>query len=466
MELARRLRLFIAIISLTLVVGTTGCFAAPQTIVSSEQASEVKVVQPSEPIKDKNHLNQELSEANTQSSATSNGIKISVTSGINGLAKIDEWLPVTVIIENSGELVKGHVTVRRPMVDNPSSIYQQEVDLGRGAKKRLLFNTRLDDFGSGNVPVEAAFISNNKLLVKATSRYTGLAPDHQIIIALTDDGANCQFFKDLTADKPTLKISYMDQRDLPFRDNTLASASFMVISGASTASLTKEQKAVLSNWVASGGRLIICGGTGWKKSIAGLPKEILPVQPSAVETLNDFGPIENFIGKTVRDVPTTPIPIASASEIQGKVIAGDKSNPLVVTRDFGFGKVTWVALDLTMEPFTSWRENPAFWNQITQAQPTAQKTAEMGFSGDPMGMQTAISNIPALQLPSLRWLIPFILLYIVLIGPANYLILKRKDRKELAWVTIPVIILFFSLSSFVYAYGKKGGYSGQPDQRC
>jgi hypothetical protein len=44
-----------------------------------------------------------------------------------------------------------------------------------------------------------------------------------------------------------------------------------------------------------------------------------------------------------------------------------------------------------------------------------------------------------------------LLLYIVLIGPVNYLVLKRLDRRELAWATIPLLTLVFT--GAVYAFG-------------
>ncbi|HZD60758.1 MAG TPA: hypothetical protein VE439_09950, partial [Anaerolineae bacterium] len=365
MRVASRLKPFMVIILIFLAVGMAGC-AVSHTASVSMDSGVSQVQQEVELGAKKDQPNQEWPGPHAQSSATQNGITISVTAGIDNLTKMGEWFPVTVIIENSGEPVKGHVIVGPLAVDNQGATYRQEADLGHGAKKRLLFILS-NQFG--NAPIEAAFISKNKTLVKVVSRHTQLTPEDKLIIAITDDNANRQFFKDITADRPAIKVSYMDQHDLPFRDNALAPASFVVISGASTGSLTKDQQGALSNWVASGGHLIVCGGPGWNKSIAGLPKELLPVQSSGIKTLSSVGPIDDFLGVAAGTLPASPIPVTSASKIQGKVIAGDKSDPLVVTRDFGLGKVTWIALDLTMEPFTSWRVNPTFWNRITQTQP-------------------------------------------------------------------------------------------------
>ena len=46
--------------------------------------------------------------------------------------------------------------------------------------------------------------------------------------------------------------------------------------------------------------------------------------------------------------------------------------------------------------------------------------------------------------------------YIVLIGPINYLVLRRLDRREWAWVTMPVLIVVFSVGAFGLGRALKG----------
>lgn len=45
----------------------------------------------------------------------------------------------------------------------------------------------------------------------------------------------------------------------------------------------------------------------------------------------------------------------------------------------------------------------------------------------------------------------FVLLYVVLVAPVNYLILKRRGRRELAWVTIPLLAAIFSGVAYGFA---------------
>ena len=57
---------------------------------------------------------------------------------------------------------------------------------------------------------------------------------------------------------------------------------------------------------------------------------------------------------------------------------------------------------------------------------------------------SAVSQLASLALPPIGGLIAILGGYILLIGPLNYLILKRLDRRELAWLTMPALIVVFA----------------------
>lgn len=71
-------------------------------------------------------------------------------------------------------------------------------------------------------------------------------------------------------------------------------------------------------------------------------------------------------------------------------------------------------------------------------------------------MNYALSMLPSLDLPSVRSLSILLAVYIVLVGPINYLILHRMRPLQLAWLTIPVITVFFSAGAFGIGYTLRG----------
>ncbi len=68
----------------------------------------------------------------------------------------------------------------------------------------------------------------------------------------------------------------------------------------------------------------------------------------------------------------------------------------------------------------------------------------------------ALSNIPSLDLPSVKGIIIMLCIYIFIVGPINYLVLRRMRRLHLAWVTIPVITAIFALGTFGIGYTMRG----------
>ena len=58
---------------------------------------------------------------------------------------------------------------------------------------------------------------------------------------------------------------------------------------------------------------------------------------------------------------------------------------------------------------------------------------------------------------SFGWVALFILIYIVIVGPLDYFLLKRVfKRLELTWITFPVLVLIVSVAAYATAYYFKG----------
>src|SRR5207244_3672137 len=58
---------------------------------------------------------------------------------------------------------------------------------------------------------------------------------------------------------------------------------------------------------------------------------------------------------------------------------------------------------------------------------------------------------------SFGWVMLFLLLFIALVGPLDYLLLKKVfKRLELTWVTFPAIVIMASVFAYCAAYSLKG----------
>ena len=67
-----------------------------------------------------------------------------------------------------------------------------------------------------------------------------------------------------------------------------------------------------------------------------------------------------------------------------------------------------------------------------------------------------MSQLPALALPPIHGLLLLLGAYILLIGPVNYIVLRRLDRREWAWVTMPLLIVVFAVGAYGFGAALRG----------
>ena len=150
--------------------------------------------------------------------------------------------------------------------------------------------------------------------------------------------------------------------------------------------------------------------------------------------------------------------------------------PLVVDAPCGLGRVMLVAFDLDARPFTDWQGQEALWKRLFEEvgpdATTANQNAEVpnfrqgkggGFNfdtGPPELLRQMRSNVESFeQVPVIHFgfVALFIGIYILLVGPLDYLILAKVfKRLELTWVTFPAVVLTLSVGAYFGAYALKG----------
>ncbi|HLA43576.1 MAG TPA: hypothetical protein VJZ27_09085, partial [Aggregatilineales bacterium] len=68
----------------------------------------------------------------------------------------------------------------------------------------------------------------------------------------------------------------------------------------------------------------------------------------------------------------------------------------------------------------------------------------------------AVRNVTGFDLPPVLQLALFLFIYIFLMGPVNYLLLRMLGRREFAWFTIPVFILVFTIFAYYTGFSIRG----------
>ena len=140
------------------------------------------------------------------------------------------------------------------------------------------------------------------------------------------------------------------------------------------------------------------------------------------------------------------------------LIRAEDDTILASMRSVGAGRVIFIGTDMATDAYRGWEGSPRLWARLL---PTG-AMLEQFFGGFPVAeeaanaMGSALGNLPSLEVPPAELLLVVIVGYILLIGPISYIVLRRLDRRELAWVTAPLLVVLFTACSFGIGTSLKG----------
>lgn len=255
----------------------------------------------------------------------------------------------------------------------------------------------------------------------------------------------------------------------------------------------EPRRAALLEWVRRGGKLLITVGAN-SQILSQYPifNELLPVpfvtdEPSravADLTLNWQAPGGLQKTTSLRGKPGTRYPLACLNEkghesrvlLRHAPLVNDPDQteyPLVVQAPYGLGRITVVALDLDRSPFLDLHPDlkATFWDWLIRKADSDRAsvnpdgaTNSYGYSynsntedGFATALKDHVDDFQEVPVISFGWVALFIALYTLLIGPVEYLFLKKVvGRLELTWITFPLIVLSVSAAAYFTAYAIKG----------
>ncbi len=365
------------------------------------------------------------------------GLTIEASVMLEGHARVGSWMAVDVHLRNDGPAIVGELRVAGgtqgrtrfgTAVDLPTlsdktyRLYVQTPGFGREIELSL------DAGGSTIATTKASFAIHqpNQMVVGIVAERPGA------IVGDLDLLPNVENVAPLTV--------ALDLADLPDRVEAWGTLDRLIWQDMDSASLDGAQLAALRGWVAGGGRLVIVGGTAGPATLSAFPDTMLPFRPTAT---TDVAPaaLTTLLGSLPDDA--ADLPALSGGAVEGTTLASSGDRVVAAERPYGSGAVTIVGFDPTAGWISGTRLAEGLWRRLI---PT--RTATGLSFGDDNQMVSAAGQLPLLALPPVGALIALLGTYILLIGPLNYLVLRRLDKREWAWVTMPVLIVAFAAASY------------------
>ncbi len=386
--------------------------------------------------------------------AQQTGLTLDARIGFDGYYKDSLWAPVRIQVENQGADSAGQIQIVNPRgYGSVETTFLRSVELPTQSRRELQMYIAPEGY-AGTLDVRLLNPSGNQVLAMAQVRLTQLTTNDLLYGVVAGAPSAFSVLTDLDPISGQAYLAQLELADLPAAAAAWQALDVLVISDVDTGPLSPEQRASLADWVRMGGRLMVMGGPGWQKTAAGL-SDLLPLVPTAAQTAPDLAGLLTFVGATsaLREgaVVATGALTADAS-VLAQTAAGV---PLLVARREGFGQVVYFAADAGFAPLSGWPGTVNLFRRVLST-PLDRPSWAFGISNWPTA-SAAINAIPSLELPNPLLICGFLGLYLVLVGPLNYLVLRYFKRRELAWVTIPLIVCAFSLVAYGLGFFLVGG---------
>lgn len=382
-----------------------------------------------------------------QESSLNPNISLTATAGFDGLRKGFGWLPIQVTAANSGPAVEGELQVTTGS-DRP--IFSTPITLPNQSNKRVSFPVYLP-INSTQLTVELVDETGTLIQLAATNNIKTLDENSMLYGAITPDPDALDQIDSATAGRGEGAVAFLTIEDLPTSTLSLSMLDVIILNNVDSSQFSASQLSALDSWLQFGGQLVITGGANWQQTTAALG-DWLPVTPTDTISVDDLPTLAETFREAFRD--PGPYVITTSSLKVGELLLHENNIPLLARRPFGRGSVFFLALDPQFAPLDDWDGSGRLWNEIARYAPQTPVWGRDFRNEDRAG--NAVESLPTLSLPSPALFFLFIGAYIIIIGPVNYMVLNRMNKREWAWRTIPLTILIFSVFAFVAGVQFKG----------
>ncbi|WP_338652753.1 hypothetical protein [Lysinibacillus sp. Y5S-8] len=396
----------------------------------------------------------------TQASAAAT-LEVKATAGISGKAKYQSVVPLQVTIKNNGADFSGDMAINSANSYEAASAIVVPIDIAAGEEKTFTFyQDGLADYSYSDADLfafyEGSIEKGKKVAYKGTKRLQSnfLDPSATFIYTLTDKSDRLSAFLRLStfvvqSSVEVFNINQLKDYTFPEDSQGLAMANVIVVDEVAIADLTQKQQESLLKWVQDGGTLLL-GAADQIDATAGILKEYLPLSLSQEMTSISAEALTKLSGGGIF---TQPISVYSSTSSEGSLpVLTENNTVLAAKKKIGSGEIIQTAFSLGDQPLASMDGYAALIAKMIDIQNISQQGMMRQGQSSLDQISYELRNInelfPSFEV-SVSYMLIVIILYILIIGPLLYVVLKKMDKREHAWWIIPSISIVLSIVLFI-----------------
>lgn len=342
---------------------------------------------------------------------------VQVNLGFDGYVRSGELAPIEIEVTNNFQDLEGKIQfLIEQNINNKYGYiaYSKDLNIAKGTTKNIKMNIFSEQSSFG---YKVRILDKNDKVIWENKKRTELAISKKklAIGILSDDIDSLKYLGLVHYDEANTFEVVNISNIVPEEEELLNSFEVIILSNYNIETLNNKQIENIENWVESGGVVLL-------------------------ESESNY--FNRFI--EFKDLEFTEIQENKYQE--GKIYKGV----------YGKGKVISTTFNLGLRPFIEWEGKINFLSELLQNEINIlDDIDELNVKTNLYRTKNVIGNIPIEKIPSLKVIILILLSFVIIVGPLNYLILKRIDKREKGWITIPIIVVAFSIFIYIWGFGTR-----------
>lgn len=422
-------------------------------------------------------------------------------------ARFGKWFPVAVKLKNTGDPVQGELRLRLTTetgFENTPNEYVTQVDLPPTSNKVVWLYGRLERQEASSI--EVTFSGRGFTSLRDQARLETIDPAQRLVVGITDGDERISYLAGMrghglaniegqnginpNSGQAPIRPLTTSKANVPDRWIGFDAVDLLMLGDFAHTELAPDQIVAIRNFATGGGNLLVPCGARWQRLSQSPLADLWPVDLNSSTTAagNEVADLVNRYYPNPRDgsdrLGGAPVVLSRGVLKEGAVLKeGSANNPLFAMAETGAGRCLFLSYDPTQPPFIGWRGLPAMWKDVFASSVKVRRLDTIdpdaafslanpnnGFGGggfynpaNPDGQTTDTGNLfqslqkaPQLRMPPVSQIAWFLALYVFFLVPVNYAVLRFFDRRELAWITIPAIVVAFSFLAYQTALSLRG----------
>lgn len=391
----------------------------------------------------------------TASALADGGVTVSADFGYDGAVTYLSAMPLRVTLKNDGADTELTVAIDVDRSSSEYDTYEYPLSLASGAEKQLvipiMLNYKQKTYTvrvTGKEGLIASVPITPKKVIAPTTLLVGVLSDSPQTLSYLNIGtANDQLMRGEVWQTITLT-----QETFPDSYELMRAFSFLAVDGVDISQFSDAQRQALQTWLKNGGVAIVGGGTravsayrgfaGMTGITTGAPYSAQGAAQALVDALSDTQfPLTESAVSAQGTALLSPINGDLAQQI-----AALDGKTLIARSQVGSGLVYTTAFSLSEKPLSGWKGMSCFWQRVllstgasayqslVDSSSNYYRSSRDYYTDTSMLTTLGIANDESMIYPMLA-----IAVFLLLAGAGSYLLLKRLDKREWMWLTVPVL---------------------------